>query len=311
MVTDDRKVVLITGCAPGGIGSALAKEFNAKGCRVIATARNRSQITDLEELGLDTLALDVTDATAIAAAKEEVVRLTGGRLNILVNNAGRNCTIPALDTPLSEARQTFETNFFSAHALTQAFTPLLISTSSPSSHTLIINIGSVATYIPYVFGSMYNASKAALHAYSNCLRLELEPFGVRVLVVVTGGVESRIARTDRELPPASIYTEVDVEYQRRVKHSQQNAMTAEEYARGVVEKALGSGGVGRGGVWYWLKARAGLGEGKKYYWRGNMTKLIWFVKTWLGDWAFDMVLPGMFGLRRLKKAILEQRMKAE
>ncbi|KAH6665445.1 putative oxidoreductase,short chain dehydrogenase [Halenospora varia] len=276
MAMDDRKVVLITGCAPGGIGNALAREFNAKGCRVLATARNRSQIADLEEIGLDTIALDVTSEDSIAAAKEEVIRLTGGRLDVLVNNAGRNCTIPALDTPLSEARQTFETNFFAVHALTQTFTPFLVSTSSPSNHTLIINIGSVTAYIPYVFGSIYNASKAALHAYSNCLRLELEPFGVRVLVVVTGG------------------------YQRRVKHSQHNAMAAEEYARGVVEKALGSGG-----------AYFGLGEGKKYYWRGHMTKPIWFVKTWLDDWAFDMVLPGMFGLRRLKKVMLQERTKTE
>lgn len=97
--------------------------------------------------------------------------------------------MPALDVDINDARACFEANFFSIIHLTQTFTPLLISSKG-----LILNVGSVAAIVPYVFGSVYNASKAALHAFSNTLRLELEPFGVRVLVVVTGGVKSRIAR---------------------------------------------------------------------------------------------------------------------
>ncbi|KAF4630632.1 hypothetical protein G7Y89_g7506 [Cudoniella acicularis] len=210
MATTDRKVVLVTGCAPGGIGNALAREFHSKGCHVVATARKSSDISDLEEVGMSTLSLDVTNAESISAAKKAVEELGGGRLDILVNNAGRNLTLPALDAPIDEARLTFETNFFAVHALTQTFTPLLIataasSTSSSGNGALIVNIGSVAAYIPYVFGAIYNASKAALHAYSNTLRLELEPYNVGVMVVVTGGVKSRIARTKRELPEGSLY----------------------------------------------------------------------------------------------------------
>ncbi|TVY50928.1 NADPH-dependent 1-acyldihydroxyacetone phosphate reductase, partial [Lachnellula cervina] len=186
---DGRKSVLITGCAPGGIGNALAREFHSKGLHVIATARNTDQITDLSDMGMSTLALDVTDSASIAAARVEVEALTCGTLDILVNNAylypsqlslavaqekrqnphpstqirGRNLTLPALDVPLDEARLTFETNFFSVIALTQVFTPLLIA-SSPS---LILNIGSVAAIVPYAFGSVYGASKAALHSWSN------------------------------------------------------------------------------------------------------------------------------------------------
>ncbi|KAI4125356.1 MAG: hypothetical protein LQ347_005399, partial [Umbilicaria vellea] len=106
--------------------------------------------------------------------------------------------MPALDISLSEARATFETNLFAIMHICQTFSPLLIR-----AHGTIVQIGSVAAIIPYVFGSVYNASKAALHAYSNTLRVELEPFGVKVMTVVTGGVQSRIARTERWLPQGS------------------------------------------------------------------------------------------------------------
>lgn len=188
--------------------------------------------------------------------------------------------MPALDVNLDDARACFETNFFAVVALTQSFVPLLIAARG-----LILNIGSVAAVVPYVFGSVYNASKAALHSWSETLRLEVAPFGLRVLLVVTGGVKSRIARTDRALPPGSLYVDIDAEYQRRVKHSQEGAMATDDYARGVVREALKG----------WAQ--------KKAYWRGNMSGLIWLVQTCLGTWLFDLLLPRMFGLRRLAKLV--------
>ncbi|XMA15012.1 hypothetical protein WAI453_007803 [Rhynchosporium graminicola] len=277
-VKQARKSVLITGCSPGGIGHALAREFHAKGLHVIATARTKEAIQDLEDMGMSTLALDVTSKEGIAEARVQVEKLTGGRLDVLVNNAGRNCTLPATEVDLDDARACFETNFFAVIALTQSFVPLLIASKG-----LILNIGSVAAIVPYVFGSVYNASKAALHAYSQTLRLELEPYDVNVLVVITGGVQSRIARTDRVLVSDSLYLEIKGDFERRVKHSQDGAMGNEEYARGVVREAL--------------KGKATM---KKWYWRGNKSWLVWFVSTWLGSWAFDWILPGMFGLRKLK-----------
>ncbi|CZS91911.1 related to 1-acyldihydroxyacetone-phosphate reductase [Rhynchosporium agropyri] len=322
-VKQARKSVLITGCSPGGIGHALAREFHAKGrpsheilisgpsatalgrrngteadelsllllgLHVIATARTKEAIQDLEDMGMSTLALDVTSKEGIAEARVQVEKLTGGRLDVLVNNAlvflfpflfvggGRNCTLPATEVDLDDARACFETNFFAVIALTQTFVPLLIASKG-----LILNIGSVAAIVPYVFGSVYNASKAALHAYSQTLRLELEPYDVNVLVVITGGVQSRIARTDRVLVSDSLYLEIKGDFERRVKHSQDGAMGNEEYARGVVREAL--------------KGKATM---KKWYWRGNKSWLVWFVSTWVGSWAFDWILPGMFGLRKLK-----------
>jgi len=83
----DRLNVLITGCSPGSIGHALAKEYHSKGLRVTVSARRMEVLADLQELGMDAIRLDVTDPAAIIAAKEQVQQLTGGKLDILVNNA--------------------------------------------------------------------------------------------------------------------------------------------------------------------------------------------------------------------------------
>jgi 1-acylglycerone phosphate reductase len=163
--------------------------------------------------------------------------------------------MPALDVPLDDARACFETNLFGIIAITQSFIPLLIASKG-----LIINIGSLAGIVPYVFGSVYNASKAALHAYSRTLRLELEPFDVRVMVVVTGGVQSNIARTHRILPNGSLYLDIVGAFERRQTHSQEGAMSHDVYARGVVKEAL-------------------KGRPTKWLWRGNKAWLVWFVRA--------------------------------
>ncbi|KAL3420158.1 short chain dehydrogenase [Phlyctema vagabunda] len=282
-----KQYVLVTGCSPGGIGHSLAKEFHAKGLHVIATARDKSSIADLEAQGMTTISLDVNNSDNIAAAKRTVEALTGGKLDILVNNAGRNYTMPALDVDLDEARACFETNFFAIIALTQALIPLLIAAKG-----VIVNIGSLAGVLPYAFGSVYNASKAALHAYSRTLRLEVEPFGVRVLVVVTGGIKSNIARTHRELPEHSLYLPLVPEFERRQKHSQENAMPNEEYAREVVKAALKP-------------------QPPKWLWKGHMAYLVWFARAWIGTWLFDLVLPRMFGLDRLKAMVKSKETKKE
>jgi len=192
--------------------------------------------------------------------------------------------MPALDIDMEEAKQTFQTNVFAVMEITQQFIPLLIASKG-----LIINIGSLAGIMPYVFGSVYNASKAALHSYSATLRLELEPYDVKVMVVITGGVQSNIARVHRTLPEGSLYLPIGDSYERRLMHSQQGAMSNEEYARGVVSAALKR-------------------SPKKWLWRGNKSWLVWFLKTYIGFWVFDLVLPRMFQLDKLK-AIIKSRNK--
>ena len=175
----------------------------------------------------------MTSPEDVAGIKRYISDRTNGSLDYLINNARRNYTVPALDVDLTEVQATFETNVFAVMRMYQTFAPLLIQAKGA-----IVQIGSLAGKIPYVFGSAYNASKAALHAYSDTLRVELLPFDVKVLVVITGGVQSNIARTHRELPEDSLYHPLETEYRRRQVDSQEAAMQTTVYAEGVVKTAL-------------------------------------------------------------------------
>ncbi|PKX93263.1 putative short chain dehydrogenase/reductase [Aspergillus novofumigatus IBT 16806] len=286
---DDRKSVLITGCSPGGIGNALAREFHRNGLRVFATARDAKNIDDLATLGIETLDLVVDDEESVKACCSEVEKRLGARDLIFL---GRNYTVPATEIDLGEARKTFETNFFAVISICQAFLPLLIKAKGT-----IVMIGSVAGIIPYVFGSVYNASKAALHSFSDTLRVELAPFGVNVTTVITGGVQSRIARTKRTLQPNSLFTPIEDEYARRVTHSQDGAMPHAAYARSVVTQVLYGSAPWRW-LWPWAQGR------KSCIWEGNKSWLIWLL---CGGWAwtglFHRAMTRMFKLYKLKSAI--------
>lgn len=95
----------------------MVKEFHARGLYVIATGRRPEVLKELSDIGVSAVALDVTNAESIAECKRQVTELTGGRLDILVNNGGVSHTIPATDIDLDEVRATFETNVFSVMAM--------------------------------------------------------------------------------------------------------------------------------------------------------------------------------------------------
>ena len=272
------KSVLITGCSPGGIGHALAREFKKQGLRVFATARKAESISDLSQYGIETLSLEVTSEDSIKALKSEIASRTQGTLDILVNNAGRNYTVPALDVEMDEIRETFEANVFGVMTMCQAFAPLLIAAKGT-----IVQIGSLAGVMPYVFGSVYNASKAALHSYSSTLRVELAPFGVRVVTIVTGGVVSNVARTHRTLPKDSLYLPIAEEYEVRQTHSQANAIPNEQYARSVVSQIL-------------------YKPSRNVIWEGGKSWLVWFVSSFLPAWVLDRAFYGIFHLGKLRQS---------
>ncbi|KAL2832390.1 hypothetical protein BDW59DRAFT_139170 [Aspergillus cavernicola] len=289
--SDKQKSVLITGCFPGGIGNALAREFHSCGLRVFATARDAKSLEDLAVLGIESLSLIVDDEDSVQLCFAEVKRRLGDRgLDYLVNNAGRNYTVPALEVDLAEVRTTLEVNFVSVVNICKTFVPLLIKAKGT-----IVQIGSVAGIVPYVFGSIYNASKAALHSFSDTLRVELAPFGVNVTTVITGGVQSRIARVQRTLSPNSIYAPIEDQYTRRVTHSQDGAMSHTAYARSVVAQVLYGPAPWRW-IWPWAQGR------KSWIWEGNKSWLIWLL---MGGWAWTglghRAMTMMFGLNRLKK----------
>jgi 1-acylglycerone phosphate reductase len=133
--------------------------ISSKGIRVIATARRKETIRDLSALGMTTLAVDVDIPESIAQLKIDVLRITDGKLDYLVNNAGRNYTVPALDLDFDEVEQTFRTNVYSVMRMCKEFAPLLIEAKGT-----IVQIGSLA-------GVMYAGFvKLSLLAYSIDIR---------------------------------------------------------------------------------------------------------------------------------------------
>lgn len=182
------KSVLITGCSAGGIGAGLADAFHAKGYHVFATARTPSKISPslAEARNVTVLTLDVLSPEEIAAAVGSVTRVTGGKLDVLVNNSGRIMVMPGLDVSIEEGKKVFDTNYWAVLAMIQAFAPLLIKAKG-----CVVNNTSVSGVVPFgAFGSIYNSSKAAALLGSETWRLELAPLGVRTLTLVTSAVKS-------------------------------------------------------------------------------------------------------------------------
>ncbi|MBF7729647.1 SDR family oxidoreductase [Pseudomonas sp. N040] len=176
-------VVLISGCS-SGIGRALAETFRAAGYQVWAGARKAADLEQLSAAGFHAVALDVNDAQAITQALQRLAS-EAGRLDVLINNAGYGGMGPLLDGGAAAMRQQFETNVFALVELSRACFPLL-----RASKGLVVNIGSVSGVMITPFAGAYCASKAAVHALSVALRMELAPFGIGLMEVQPGAIAS-------------------------------------------------------------------------------------------------------------------------
>jgi NAD(P)-dependent dehydrogenase (short-subunit alcohol dehydrogenase family) len=153
------KTCLVTGCSTGGVGASLAEAFKDNGYHVYATARSPSKMPSSfhEASNVTVLTLDVTSSESIAAAAERVRRETGGRLDVLINNAGLGLELPALDTPIAEARRVFDSNFFAVLEMIQVFSPMLIEARG-----CIVNNSSVGGRIPIPFCSTWISRECAM-----------------------------------------------------------------------------------------------------------------------------------------------------
>lgn len=227
--------VLITGCS-SGIGRALAEAFQATGYRVWATARKAADVAALEAAGFVGVQLDVTDGAAVAALGERLARETEG-LDVLVNNAGYGAMGPLLDGGSEALRRQFETNLFAVLEVTRALFPALRRRRG-----LVVNIGSVSGVLVTPFAGAYCASKAAVHALSDALRLELAPFGIRVMEVQPGAIASHFgSHASREaeqlLHEDSPWWPFRDGILARARASQDRPTPAEEFAHGLLAAA--------------------------------------------------------------------------
>ncbi|XP_051117334.1 short-chain dehydrogenase virD-like [Andrographis paniculata] len=242
---DDTKVVLITGCAKGGIGYEYCKAFAARGCTVYATDIP-DRMPDLADLTSDIIAgsgavhaldLDVSSDVSVSTAVAHILS-KHAKIDILVNNAGISSTGPLSELPLAAIQKTYEVNALGQLRMIQQVVPHMAARKSGC----IVNVGSIVGKAPTPWAGSYCAAKAYVHAISHVLRVELRPFNVDVVLVRPGAVRSSFginALNRLKDYEWKMYGEFKEAIEERARASQGGKSTAAgEFARHVAGKVL-------------------------------------------------------------------------
>jgi short-subunit dehydrogenase len=176
------KVVLITG-ASSGIGKVTAEYLLQKGYKVYGTSRNPKP----DNFNFPIIPLEVTDIISIENAIQYILD-KDGRIDVLINNAGRGITGPIEETPSDEISKAFETNFFGAVEVMKSVMPVMREQKSG----LIINITSIAGYTGLPYRGIYSACKSALEIVTESIRMEVKEFGIKVTNIAPGDIATNI-----------------------------------------------------------------------------------------------------------------------
>lgn len=183
-----RKVILITG-ASAGIGKETSKKLLSEGHIVYAAARRIEQMQDLKKLGAITVPMDISKEEDIRACVDKIIK-EQGRIDVLFNNAGFALYGSVEEVSLDDARYQFEVNMFGLARITQLVLPYMRKQQSGK----IISTSSVAGKIHSPLGAWYHASKHALEGWSDCLRVEVKSFGIDVVVIEPGSIDTEFAQ---------------------------------------------------------------------------------------------------------------------
>ena len=181
------RTALVTG-ASSGIGEETARRLQGLGYTVYGAARRTDRLEKLAAEGVRPLAMDVTDDASMTAGIARIIE-EAGRIDVLVNNAGYGSYGAIEDVPIDEARRQFEVNLFGLGRLVQLVTPHMRGQKSGTS----INISSMGGRLTTPLGGWYHATKYAVEALSDALRMELKPFGIDVVLVEPGGIRTEWA----------------------------------------------------------------------------------------------------------------------
>ena len=182
--------VLITGCS-SGIGLASAIVLKQRGWRVLATARKPEDLAMLRGHGFDALYLELADAKSIESCATEALRLTGGKLTALVNNAAYGQVGAVEDLTVGVLRHQFEVNVIGTHDLTHRLIPAMRANQAGR----IVQISSVLGLMSAPYRGAYCASKFALEGLTDALRMELHGSGIRVSIIEPGPVRTKFLET--------------------------------------------------------------------------------------------------------------------
>lgn len=268
----ETQVALITG-ASSGMGKETAKRLLKKGLVVYVAARRMAQMEDLKALGAIPLKLDISLDDSIVAAVHTIESAHGG-IDVLVNNAGFGMYGAMEDASLADARYQFEVNLFGMARLTQLALPHMRRKGA----SRIINISSMGGKIYTPLGSWYHASKHAVEGWSDCLRIELAPFGIHVVIIEPGLIatewgglvlEPMMARSGTG-PYQAIAKGMAAAMQ--TSHTKKNASSPASVVADAIVLAVRSR------------------RPKTRYVMGKMAKPLMFIRKYFGDRIFDKVI---------------------
>jgi NAD(P)-dependent dehydrogenase (short-subunit alcohol dehydrogenase family) len=270
----ETKVALVTG-ASAGIGKAIVRRLLHDGWRVYGAARRLEKMEDIRSEGAEILSLDVTDDDSLRAAVRDLLAAEG-RIDALVNNAGYGSYGAIEDVPLSEAKRQFEVNVFGLVRLTQ----LVLPTMREAGSGRIVNISSMGGRIWMPVGGWYHATKHAVEVLSDVLRVETRPFGIRVVVIEPGAIESEWAGISADHLVESSGDTVYRSMARPMAQALRDYSTAASPA--VVARAV-SKAVNRS-------------RPRRRYATPLDAKVLIFLRWLLPDWIWDRLITAMFRL---------------
>ncbi len=230
MENAESKVILITG-ARTGIGNACARVLSAQGHRVYGTSRAPSS-TDATDLGFKLIRMDVDNAGSVTEGVEGILA-EAGRLDVVVNNAGFGYGGAVEDSSVAEAEALFETNFFGVLRVCRAVLPHM----RERRQGLIVNISSIGGLMGLPFQGLYSASKFAVEGLTTSLRMEVKPFGVRVVLIEPGDIRTSFTANRRPTlatQERAIYREQYTKALARIEADEQGGPAPEIVARALV-----------------------------------------------------------------------------
>lgn len=266
-----KKVALVTG-ASSGIGKETAIELSQKDFIVYAAARRTDRMQDLIAKGIRPISLDVTNDELMVNCINEILKKEG-RIDVLVNNAGYGSYGAIEDVPMEEARRQIEVNLFGLARMTQ----LVLPGMRKNKYGKIVNISSMGGKIWTSFGGWYHAAKFAVEGFSDCLRLEVSPFGIDVIVVEPGGIKTDwgmiAAKGLKDVSVGGAYAEAATKAaEGMVKNYSGNMLSNPELIARTIGKAVT------------------VKRPKIRYLVGFMAKPMVFIKNVFGDRAYDRVI---------------------
>ncbi len=266
-----KKVVLITG-ASSGMGKVTAMKLAREGHIVYGAARRVDKMEELKALGGFALSMDVTKEQSLQDGVEQIIK-EQGKIDVLINNAGFGLYGSVEDTSIEDARYQFEVNLFGVARLTQLITPHMRKQNSG----LIINISSMGGKIYTPLGAWYHATKHAIEGFSDCLRLELKQFGIKVVVIEPG-----IILTDF----GDVLTEPLLERSKNGAYEMLSQKVATA-TKASYEKGAGSP---PDLIAETILSAINSSNPKTRYLVGKLAKPLVFVRKWFGDRLYDLAV---------------------